>query len=71
MNSPPYPHFLIVGFTKAATTTIFDKLVKHPDVVEPIEKELHYFTREHVPFYNEALRDMSYADQLRLEESEA
>jgi hypothetical protein len=37
------PDFLIVGFTKTATTTVFDVLRRHPLVAPPHSKQLHYF----------------------------
>lgn len=63
--SHPYPHFLIVGFMKAATTTMFDHIVEHPRVQPPLKKELHYFTRELDPFYDPTLYGMEYYEQLR------
>lgn len=63
--SHPYPHFLVVGFMKAATTSIFDHIVAHPQVQAPLKKELHYFTRELDPFYDPALYGLEYHEQLR------
>jgi hypothetical protein len=39
------PHFLIIGTQKGGTTSLFSYLSQHPDVVEPIQKEVHFFTR--------------------------
>lgn len=61
-----YPHFLIVGFMKSATTTLFDYIVEHPNVQAPIRKELHYFTRELVPNYDPALFGLEYHEQLNV-----
>lgn len=68
--SHDYPHFLIVGFMKAATTTVFDHLVSHPGVHAPIAKELHYFSREHVPNYNPSFFGLEYHEQLRYADSQ-
>lgn len=63
--SHPYPHFLIVGFMKAATTSVFDHILEHPGVQAPLKKELHYFTRELDPFYDPAYYGLEYHEQLR------
>lgn len=62
--SHPYPHFLIVGFMKAATTSLFDHIVAHPGVQAPMKKELHYFTRELDPLYDPAFYGLEYHEQL-------
>jgi hypothetical protein len=36
--------FLIVGAQKCATTTLFEQLRVHPDIVMPLEKEVPFFT---------------------------
>ncbi|WP_084645040.1 sulfotransferase family protein [Oceanobacter kriegii] len=42
------PNFFILGFTKCATTSIYDALSRHPDVSAPRVKEPHfYFSRIH------------------------
>lgn len=63
--SHPYPHFLIVGFMKSATTSVFDHILDHPSVQAPLRKELHYFTRELDPFYPDSLYGLEYGEQLR------
>jgi Sulfotransferase family len=65
----PYPHFLIVGFMKCATTTLFEQLMTHPRIQPPIKKELHYFTREWDPFYDLDLFGMEYFEQLQFDGS--
>jgi hypothetical protein len=50
---------------KAATTSIFDHIVSHPQVQAPLKKELHYFTRELDPFYDPALYGLEYHEQLQ------
>jgi hypothetical protein len=37
------PKALIIGVQKAATTTIFRNLCDHPNLLGPLEKELHFF----------------------------
>lgn len=41
------PDFLILGAQKAATTTLYHCLMRHPDVVGPLHKEVHYFDRNY------------------------
>ncbi len=38
-----FPSVLIIGAQKAGTTSLFNYLVQHPDVLPPIAKEVHYF----------------------------
>lgn len=38
-----FPAVLIIGAQKAGTTSLFNYLVQHPDVLPPIAKEVHYF----------------------------
>ncbi|MBA2458078.1 MAG: sulfotransferase domain-containing protein [Gemmatimonadales bacterium] len=37
------PSALIIGAQKAGTTSLFNYLVRHPDVLPPRGKEIHYF----------------------------
>jgi hypothetical protein len=37
------PSVLIVGAQKAGTTSLFNYMVQHPDVLAPMSKEIHYF----------------------------
>jgi hypothetical protein len=37
------PSALIIGTQKGGTTFLFDYLVQHPDVLPPLNKEIHYF----------------------------
>ena len=37
------PDFLIIGCQKGGTTSLFDDLARHPDVVASKDKEVHYF----------------------------
>ena len=39
-----FPHFMIAGYSKSATTTLHSYLVKHPNVLQPIKKEPAFFT---------------------------
>lgn len=36
-----HPHFLIAGFPKCATTSMFCHLIQHPQIQHPAEKEPH------------------------------
>ncbi len=38
-----WPSFLIIGEAKAGTTSLLAYLAQHPDVVEPMRKEVHFF----------------------------
>ncbi len=38
--------FLIIGAQKCATTTLFEQLRAHPEIVMPLEKEVPFFTRD-------------------------
>jgi hypothetical protein len=37
------PSVLIIGAQKSGTTSLFNYLVRHPDVLAPFGKEIHYF----------------------------
>jgi len=39
------PDFLIIGFVKCGTTSMYEYLIKHPDVHRPSGKEIDYFDR--------------------------
>ena len=41
-----FPHFLIIGFQKAATTSLHVHLGKHDAALRPAHKEPEYFTKE-------------------------
>ncbi|MGH8890407.1 MAG: sulfotransferase domain-containing protein [Acidothermaceae bacterium] len=41
------PAFMLAGFVKAGTTTLFDRLAAHPDVLPPRHRLLHYFSYEY------------------------
>ncbi|EFN58047.1 hypothetical protein CHLNCDRAFT_142283 [Chlorella variabilis] len=40
----PFPHFLVIGFPKCATTSIYCHLIQHPQVQHPKLKEPHLLT---------------------------
>jgi hypothetical protein len=37
------PSVLIIGAQKSGTTSLFNYLVRHPDVLPSLRKEVHYF----------------------------
>jgi hypothetical protein len=37
------PSFLIIGVAKGGTTSLFNYLVSHPQIAEPLSKEINYF----------------------------
>lgn len=41
------PDFVIIGVHKGGTTSLYDYLAGHPQVVPAFEKEVHYFDRRH------------------------
>lgn len=41
------PHFLIIGGQKCGTTTLFNYIIQHPQVISPLKKEMQYFDRKH------------------------
>lgn len=44
------PDFLIIGTQKGGTTSLYRYLLKHPNVLPPVKKEVHYFDiRFHKP----------------------
>lgn len=40
------PSLVIIGAQKAGTTTLFDILVQHPQVIAPRKKEISYFSKD-------------------------
>jgi Sulfotransferase domain len=38
-----FPSVLIIGAQRGGTTSLFEYLVQHPDVLPPLGKEIHYF----------------------------
>lgn len=38
-------HFFIIGFAKTATTSLYQYLVQHPQVLPPYRKEPHFFSK--------------------------
>lgn len=45
--APVLPTFLIIGTTKAGTSTLYDVLKRHPRIFLPYRKELHFFNDDH------------------------
>ncbi|MFB5630908.1 MAG: sulfotransferase [Nitrosopumilaceae archaeon] len=39
------PDFLLIGFPKCGTTSLYEYLIQHPDIYSPIGKEIDYFDR--------------------------
>jgi hypothetical protein len=38
-----FPSALIIGAQRSGTTSLFNYLIRHPDVLPPLDKEIHYF----------------------------
>jgi hypothetical protein len=43
----PLPDFLIIGAHKAGTTSLYDYLTQHPQVMSAKRKELHFFSKNY------------------------
>lgn len=41
--SPGYPDFLIVGQQKCGTTSLYSYLIKHPQILPALKKEIHFW----------------------------
>ncbi|PIK54389.1 putative carbohydrate sulfotransferase 15 [Apostichopus japonicus] len=39
------PYFFLLGVTKCGTSDIYEKLVKHPQIVDGVKKESHWWTQ--------------------------
>lgn len=46
MNSKKLPNFIIAGFPKCGSTSLYYYLNEHPEIFMPSQKELHFFTHE-------------------------
>jgi O-antigen biosynthesis protein len=42
-DNPAKPHFIINGFAKCGTTSLYQYLTKHPNFLEPAKKEICFF----------------------------
>lgn len=51
------PGFFIVGAPKCGTTSLFEYLLKHPDVYMPLHKEINYFGSDLVYRYHDINED--------------
>ena len=45
--SNPGPDFIVIGAMKSGTTTLYNCLIQHPDILSAMKKEIHYFDRPH------------------------
>src|SRR5690242_8679107 len=41
------PHFLIIGAQRCGTTSLFEYLANHPEIVPPSVKKIHFFDSEY------------------------
>lgn len=46
-NEPSKPNFLIVGFMKCGTTSLYEYLSQHSQIIPCIKKEVHFFDWEY------------------------
>ena len=51
------PNFIIAGFPKCGTTSLFHYLKQHPDIFMPNQKELHFFTQPQIFKLNKGPKD--------------
>ncbi len=59
------PSALIIGAQKGGTTSLFNYLVQHPDVLAPLSKEVHYFDLHYARGINWYRGRFPYAHRLR------
>ncbi len=53
-HQPRQPHFIIIGAEKCGTSSLHEYIIQHPQVLEPVEKEIHFFTQvfdQGLPWY--------------------
>jgi hypothetical protein len=43
-----YPDYLIIGASRSGTTSLFEYLIRHPNVEDPTTKQIHYFDKYYV-----------------------
>ena len=51
------PNFIIAGFPKCGTTSLFHYLKQHPEIFMPKQKELHFFTQRQIFKLNKGPKD--------------
>lgn len=51
------PNFIIAGFPKCGTTSLYHYLSEHPQVFLPNQKELHFFTHKNISKLNQGPKD--------------
>ncbi|HEY3011453.1 MAG TPA: sulfotransferase [Gemmatimonadales bacterium] len=59
------PSALIIGAQRSGTTSLFNYLVQHPDVLPPFGKEIHYFDHHYARGVNWYRGRFPYTRQLR------
>jgi hypothetical protein len=59
------PSLLIIGAQKGGTTSLFNYLAQHPDVLPPLTKEIHYFDLHYTRGVNWYRGRFPYNRQLR------
>lgn len=59
---PKLPNFIIAGFPKCGTTSLFAYLREHPEVFLPERKEMNYFTNEIIKKLNSGPGDQLVND---------
>ncbi|MGF1494312.1 MAG: tetratricopeptide repeat protein [Microcoleaceae cyanobacterium] len=45
-SQPRQPHFIIIGAEKCGTSSLYQYISQHPQVLEPVKKEIHFFTQQ-------------------------
>ena len=41
------PQFMIIGGMRCGSTSLFESLIQHPDLIEPAVKEIHFFDQKY------------------------
>jgi hypothetical protein len=59
------PGVLIIGAQRSGTTSLFNYLVQHPDVLPPLRKEIHYFDLHYGRGVNWYRGHFPYSNRLR------
>ena len=67
------PEFLIIGAAKCGTTSLYNYLIRHPQILPSSKKEIHYFDyyyhkglnwyRSHFPSLSDLEKNKKYKDQ--------
>ena len=60
MENIKLPNFILAGFPKCGSSSLYYYLKAHPDIFLPEQKELHYYVREELKHRNKGPGDAKY-----------